>query len=789
MKRRIIGVMGNKKTLLFALLPTIGIIGALFGTPIVHAFTDYMPGGLDVEAANDQRAIELHLKNLDAAEVEQNKIGAYYPGWDATSNGKSIQITDGIRGRVCNIQNNITGRLYVDVETQGGTTRIGDINVQNLCTGGAFYNHTFTFPNGYLMYDGNINMYFARITISYITNRPAGATRSDLNYKMHTTGVNGTIARLALTKNNSAKQFGMRSSYADDPSAANGRNSLRIAIPYGYHCSLLDLSDDESRTVRLYDADAVFGDTYMWVTRDGGRLPQSAYVNLNRMGTWIAAENRWLVSGSNDDQNSATIRISEIVRGARYELNIVNTGRNDYGNPGPSYNARSVHQNTLSVGIPQDGIYGKDDLDCGYQLRPQMLSVPANYVYYPNFDVGANIVKTGAGPVPESHAWQVFGVRYPGAPAATDLTDTATADDPCTQVIPAGGSGCAPIANLGYGAQPGYNGLYNQGGPDGVGTRLCFFARIQNPTESVNDDDLWRYSDMVCSVSSKKPRTQFLGSDLRIGGEAISPYYDVQGTYYGSWAEYAVLTQFNNFQVSSGNSLREGNANPATEWNKLTFANSGSGMPSGYGGYNPVPSPSGAHNYFGSMGPSGGGLNPANPATGVYVLASGSCVPAMTVPTGRSVIIRTTDPNSGTLRVCGSGNVINVPNNGATNANSLGQVVLVANTILIDEGVTNVDAWLVTPYASGTVDTCYRGGDPNLNGSVCAGTLNVNGPVITRTLKLRRTAGANAVPADQLKAPAERFNLRPDAQLWAYAYANKGDFAQTDYMQELPPRY
>jgi len=245
--------------------------------------------------------------------------------------------------------------------------------------------------------------------------------------------------------------------------------------------------------------------------------------------------------------------------------------------------------------------------------------------------------------------------------------------------------------------------------------------------------------------------------------------------------EYGAFSSDVNMLLGSGAGLRNGSPNPASSWNGLTFANRNA--PS-YGSYNPVPQDS-AHSYFSGLIDAGGGLKQANPGTGVYTVGSGTTLSMPNVPNGRSVVIR----SAGTIRITGN---INVPNTGAANINQLSQVVIVANTILIDEGVTNVDAWLVTPTTvtgNGTIDTCYRGGDTTINSSVCASQLTVNGPIYTRNLKLRRTAGSNPPGVNELKQPAERFNLRPDAQLWAYAYANKGDFAQTDYVQELPPRY
>ena len=118
-----------------------------------------------------------------------------------------------------------------------------------------------------------------------------------------------------------------------------------------------------------------------------------------------------------------------------------------------------------------------------------------------------------------------------------------------------------------------------------------------------------------------------------------------------------------------------------------------------------------------------------------------------------------------------------------TNVRDIPQVVIIAQNIEIRDNVGRVDAWLV---ASNTIDTCY-----NLTGNPtagkCATLLEVNGPVITNHLLLRRTGGSGTDA--QSGDPAERFNLRPDAYLWAGLQARGSNKAQTVYSTELPPRF
>jgi hypothetical protein len=114
--------------------------------------------------------------------------------------------------------------------------------------------------------------------------------------------------------------------------------------------------------------------------------------------------------------------------------------------------------------------------------------------------------------------------------------------------------------------------------------------------------------------------------------------------------------------------------------------------------------------------------------------------------------------------------------------------VIIAKDIGIVSTVKNVDAWLLTTLAGGAINTCSDVPlNAALNSNKCKDVLTVNGPVVTQHLHLRRTAGSDSVAA--AGSPAEVFNLRPDAYMWAYARASQAGKAQTVYSVELPPRF
>lgn len=310
-------------------------------------------------------------------------------------------------------------------------------------------------------------------------------------------------------------------------------------------------------------------------------------------------------------------------------------------------------------------------------------------------------------------------------------------------------------------------------GPYPPGTTFCFVLSVRDPTDSTGDNDRWRHSAATCTTSAKKPTVEFLGSDLRVAGNATAGFYFVDGRINGSRSEYGMFSSGVNSEVLSGTGIR----GISEVGRGLTFANTPS-----IGSYNPLPLTSQAYGYFSSLSGADVASLGSSPASGVYNLTSGS-LGSMNVAANRDVIIR----RVGTLRITEN---ITVDNNNVRSANRLSQVVVVADNIVIEEDVTRIDAWLITS-PSGSINTCEGSG--NLYSNMCDSQLTVNGPVYTRSLMLRRTVGSNIVgsPAvlEDLRAPAERFRLRPDAQLWAYTYANKADYAQIDYIEELPPRY
>lgn len=126
-------------------------------------------------------------------------------------------------------------------------------------------------------------------------------------------------------------------------------------------------------------------------------------------------------------------------------------------------------------------------------------------------------------------------------------------------------------------------------------------------------------------------------------------------------------------------------------------------------------------------------------------------------------------------------------------------IIFVDGNLDIAPGVSRIDAWLIV---NGTLNTCkgYRNRVTEAApGFECINQLAVNGPVIANQLITKRSfgadptgsaAGSGIFTSSERYAPAEIFNLRQDAFLWAYAQAGRYDSSYTEvYSRELAPRY
>lgn len=326
---------------------------------------------------------------------------------------------------------------------------------------------------------------------------------------------------------------------------------------------------------------------------------------------------------------------------------------------------------------------------------------------------------------------------------------------------------------------------WEQTGTDAHGDPIYGWVNHPYPVdETVYKDEstrLWSHSDADCVMVAKRPRVQIRGEDLAVRGDittSVSKYADEGGKTFGSWVEYGAFSLGQNDFAASGAAYNEGSGtdNKAL-WSKLTFAND-SGEP--YGEFGSIPEPPKIAEYYVSKAttPWGGSLSGAD---GIY--STGSVSVSGNGVTGSYVIY-----SSGDVTI---NNNIQYSDKSFAPGDKLPQVIIIAKNIRIQGNVTRIDAWLITTVNGtnhGSINTCVDVPDAaDLADYICANKLEVNGPVVTGNLLLRRTFGAK--PNLDRGVAAEIFRLRPDAFLWGYGQSSSNSVAQTVDISELPPRF
>ena len=366
-----------------------------------------------------------------------------------------------------------------------------------------------------------------------------------------------------------------------------------------------------------------------------------------------------------------------------------------------------------------------------------------------------------------------------GAPAGSYF-DSADAD--CTKVE--NGTGVFNLGSPSPNLQPSKSGINVGDLP--VGARVCFALSVQPRS---NDDASWAHSKPICTVVGKKPKVQVWGDDLAVRGKIEAGRTVKSGNTFGSWVEYGVFSVGVNDGLASGAGLVGQSSNEQSAWSKFTFANQDNagldsfGSFTAAGGFRPLTGIAAFFDGIQNTQATSGSVNLAaltfdtgTPVV-VYKAAGNLTITGSDIPKGKSVVIRA----AGTVTIADN---IRYTDGALATIRDIPQVVIIAKDIHIQENVAQVDAWLVAD--GGIINTCsnFPG---TLTSGKCGGLLEVNGPVVTGRLILNRTAGSGTDA--QSGDPAERFNLRPDAFLWASLQAQGGSKAQTVYSQELPPRF
>jgi len=294
----------------------------------------------------------------------------------------------------------------------------------------------------------------------------------------------------------------------------------------------------------------------------------------------------------------------------------------------------------------------------------------------------------------------------------------------------------------------------------------------------------------VCVTIGKKPKVQFWGGDLNVGGDVMTSTSIKNNHTFGSWAEYGIVAGGGINGAASGAAyagpgLVVGlSANPLSFTNKDNTKNCNTSsiaatLTSHVGCYsNAISLPDMAGEFPDSSNSISGNISPDSlTSSGTYMASSDITLVASTLRKGKTIIIKA--PNN-TVTIANDQTYYEGP---YASISDLPQLVIIAKNVVINDSVDRVDAWLVAlSDGKGSIKTCQaeatKAGD-------CSTKLTVNGPVMTDKLYLYRTGGSGTGLASG--EPAEVFNLRADAILWADARTNSNRY-QTVYQTELPPR-
>jgi hypothetical protein len=324
-----------------------------------------------------------------------------------------------------------------------------------------------------------------------------------------------------------------------------------------------------------------------------------------------------------------------------------------------------------------------------------------------------------------------------------------------------------------------------------VGTKICYAFSVQPHSSS---DNQWAHSAPTCLIIGKKPKVQIWAGDLWSRG-LVQTSTSIKGNItFGSWVEYSIFANGLIKGTASGSAFAGAGLASADvsgcNYSTLSFTNAGSSTcgsaGSTIGNYitsRSIPDvvasfPGAGTAISGTVVPNDLPKNLPSSIVDVYS-ASDLTLNGSTLVPAKSIIIKAT----GTVTINGDQRYTNGP---YINISQLPQLVIIANKIVINSSVTNVDAWLVAKNteSTGEIDTCEVIGDTS---DKCNLQLTINGPVIANKLDLRRTAGSGIGAASG--DPAEVINLRADAYLWASARAIDGGHIQTVHTSELPPRF
>jgi hypothetical protein len=327
------------------------------------------------------------------------------------------------------------------------------------------------------------------------------------------------------------------------------------------------------------------------------------------------------------------------------------------------------------------------------------------------------------------------------------------------------------------------------------GSQVCFALSVKGYDQAhLPAAADWKHGTPECIKIAKKPKLQIWGGDIRTRGNITTSVSARGAAQFGSWVEYAAFSTGSNtsgYNFASGSGFAGGTNTTLAQHNLLTFANTAGS----YGKYALPTMPGVAAQFTAATSV----VSPSQPAIGASSLSLSGYASGTYKLTSNNVTLNASDlkgtsivliaPAGGKVTIAGDINYLS-PSGTDTFADpsQLPQLIIIAKTIDISGAVKNVNAWLLATGAGNTVNTCSDvAPTANLDNTICKNALTINGPVMTDTLYLRRTAGSDSLATAD--APAETFNLRADTYLWASAMTTGSGRVQTDQLTEAASRF
>jgi len=553
-------------------------------------------------------------------------------------------------------------------------------------------------------------------------------------------------------------------------------------IPFAPNCKVTKTTEV---TAKIYDGD----------NGENGAQPKKFTVTIR--DTTDDKNISWKKGKGFDDGDKGTAPyVFNIQPGHKYQFRVANVYTN----------------NVLQFSLPYDSIFTL--VDCKYELTPEV-SLSDTVVEANSSELGVSYEATNSGQAINGQ-WQLAKCIVPaGAPA----TAYSKANDNTSNAVATYNARGATCTQAGAGTNTAFKqedvtqlgNLANQEVGDlAAGSRICYALAVSPPSSSAASN-AWRHAAPACALVSKKPKVQVLGNDLIVGkgrgGESVIRTGVARQTTggvtrtFGSWGEYGIAASGQIFGIASASAYATGSTVTSCEGAALLMFTHGgekSCSTAGERGFYSLAQslPSIGGQFTGGRIIEAGRQMNLSAFQGVYTTTGDISINAtQDIPKGKWVVVKA--PGS-TVTIKTN---INYTKDTLNAAAEIPQILIIARNILIEGDVTNIDAWLIAKddaaasqddeaeaTVGGAINTCSDvAADAPLTINLCSNKLTVNGPVVAEHLYLRRTAGVQqgAKPGE----PAEIFNLRPDAYLWATNWSASAGRLPTVYSKELPPRF